>query len=114
MGHWHSTAGGEAKTHNPNVKMLRHTFAVGELLKGRKPEVVAKQLGHVDTDDGVSALRSVVRSSATFSTFANSFSRQQKARELVNSRAFRVSGCARLLCLSVHVRVQLRSAECAA
>lgn len=41
---------GNAKTHNPNVKMLRHTFAVGELLKGRKPEVVAKQLGHVDTD----------------------------------------------------------------
>jgi integrase len=41
---------GKPLTHQGNVKMLRHTFAVGELLKGRKPEVVAKQLGHVDTE----------------------------------------------------------------
>jgi integrase len=43
-------AHGKPLTHRGNVKMLRHTFAVGELLKGRKPEVVAKQLGHVDTN----------------------------------------------------------------
>lgn len=42
-------AKGEAITTSGTVKMLRHSFAVGELLKGRKPEVVAKQLGHVDT-----------------------------------------------------------------
>ena len=42
-------AQGNPMVQGANVKMLRHTFAVGELLKGRKPEVVAKQLGHVDT-----------------------------------------------------------------
>jgi site-specific recombinase XerD len=36
-------------TRNPDTKMLRHSFAVGQLLKGLRPEVVAKQLGHVDT-----------------------------------------------------------------
>ena len=41
---------GRAVTRDPNVKMLRHTFAVGQLLKGLRPEVVAKQLGHVNTD----------------------------------------------------------------
>lgn len=35
---------------DPNVKMLRHTFAVAQLLKGLRPEVVAKQLGHVNTE----------------------------------------------------------------
>jgi integrase len=41
---------GTPVTRNPDAKMLRHTFAVGELLKGRRPEVVAKQMGHVNTD----------------------------------------------------------------
>jgi integrase len=41
---------GRPITRDPNVKMLRHTFAVGQLLKGLRPEVVAKQLGHVNTD----------------------------------------------------------------
>jgi len=40
---------GSAVTRNPNVKMLRHTFAIAQLLKGLRPEAVAKQLGHVDT-----------------------------------------------------------------
>jgi integrase len=30
--------------------MLRHTFAVGELLKGTREEVVAKMLGHSSTE----------------------------------------------------------------
>jgi integrase len=30
--------------------MLRHTFAVGELLKGTREEVVAKMLGHASTE----------------------------------------------------------------
>jgi site-specific recombinase XerD len=32
-----------------NAKMLRHTFAVGQLKAGQRPEEVAKMLGHVDT-----------------------------------------------------------------
>lgn len=40
---------GQPITRNPDTKMLRHTFAVAGLLKGLRPEVVAKQLGHVDT-----------------------------------------------------------------
>jgi hypothetical protein len=42
-------ANGRPITRDPNVKMLCHTFAVGQLLKGLRPEVVAKQLGHVNT-----------------------------------------------------------------
>ena len=41
---------GRPITRDPNPKMLRHTFAVAQLLKGLRPEVVAKQLGHVNTD----------------------------------------------------------------
>jgi site-specific recombinase XerD len=36
-------------TTSPDVKMLRHTFAVGELLKGVSEETLAKELGHADT-----------------------------------------------------------------
>lgn len=41
---------GKPITRNPNAKMLRHTFAVSKLVQGFTPEVVAKQLGHVDTE----------------------------------------------------------------
>jgi integrase len=41
---------GNAETTSPDVKMLRHTFAVGELLKGVAEEVVAKMLGHASTE----------------------------------------------------------------
>ena len=34
----------------PDTKMLRHTFAVGELVKGVPEEVVAKMLGHSSTE----------------------------------------------------------------
>jgi site-specific recombinase XerD len=36
-------------TTSPDVKMLRHTFVVGELEKGVPKETVAKELGHADT-----------------------------------------------------------------
>jgi integrase len=42
-------AHGNQITKAPNVKMLRHTFAVGELLAGVPIEAVAKEMGHVDT-----------------------------------------------------------------
>jgi integrase len=41
---------GNRKTTKPDAKMFRHTFAVGELLKGVPEEVVAKMLGHASTD----------------------------------------------------------------
>jgi len=41
---------GNPITQSPNAKMLRHTFAVGELLKGTREEVVAKMLGHKSTE----------------------------------------------------------------
>lgn len=41
---------GNQKTTTPDAKMLRHTFAVGELLKGVSEEVVAKMLGHASTE----------------------------------------------------------------
>jgi site-specific recombinase XerD len=41
---------GNRETTKPHVKMLRHTFAVGELVRGVPEEQVAKMLGHVGTD----------------------------------------------------------------
>lgn len=39
---------GKARRKRANAKQFRHTFAVRQLVKGLRPEVVAKQLGHVD------------------------------------------------------------------
>jgi site-specific recombinase XerD len=41
---------GNQLTTTPDAKMLRHTFAVGELVKGVPEEVVAKMLGHSSTE----------------------------------------------------------------
>jgi site-specific recombinase XerD len=41
---------GAPVTKAPDCKMFRHTFAVGELVHGVPEEVVARMLGHVDTD----------------------------------------------------------------
>lgn len=41
---------GTQQNATPDVKMLRHTFAVGELVKGVPEEVVAKMLGHSSTE----------------------------------------------------------------
>jgi len=41
---------GNRQTTTPDAKMFRHTFAVGELVKGVPEEVVAKMLGHKGTD----------------------------------------------------------------
>lgn len=37
-------------TKTPDLKMFRHTFAVGELVRGVPEEVVARMMGHVSTD----------------------------------------------------------------
>ena len=39
---------GKARRKPANAKQFRHTFAVRQVVKGLRPEVVAKQLGHVD------------------------------------------------------------------
>lgn len=40
---------GNREATKPHAKMLRHTFAVGELVRGVSEEAVAKELGHADT-----------------------------------------------------------------
>ncbi len=39
---------GKPRRKPANAKQFRHTFAVRQLVKGLRPEVVARQLGHVD------------------------------------------------------------------
>lgn len=41
---------GNQETTKPHTKMLRHSFAVGELVRGVPEEAVAKMLGHIGTD----------------------------------------------------------------
>jgi len=40
---------GQVQTKDANVKMLRHTFAVRQLIAGQRPEELARMMGHVDT-----------------------------------------------------------------
>jgi site-specific recombinase XerD len=40
----------KARKKKANSKMLRHTFAVQQLVQGQRPEEVAKMLGHANTD----------------------------------------------------------------
>jgi len=41
---------GKQRTKPANIKQFRHSFAVKQLVTGYRPELVAKMLGHVDTE----------------------------------------------------------------